>query len=115
MARRNTSQKRYVVHCLVQRLSDSQWQAFSLEYGLAVQADSCPEAKNKLDVMIQSYLYDALVGEDRAHAHELLSRRAHWRMYLRYGLAYLQNTVDRQRSRDTKLFRESLGIPQLCI
>ena len=111
MAQKTTTEQQYVVHCLAM-LRDGQWQAFSLEYGLAVQADSLAIAKKKLDGMIHSYLYDALFGEDRDHAKELLGRKAHWRVYLRYYLAYLAQF--RRRSMTVELFSESLGTPELC-
>lgn len=37
--------------------------------------------------MIRTYVYDALVGEDREHAWELLQRKAHPRVYLLYYFA----------------------------
>jgi hypothetical protein len=63
--------------CIVEP-KGAQWQAFSLEFGLAAQADTMQDAKHRLDSMIRAYVSDALVGEDREHAHELLTRRATW-------------------------------------
>ena len=74
---------RLLVRCLVERKGD-QWQAFSLEFGLAVQGDSMVEVRRKLESMIESYVHDALVGEDREHASELLARKATWRIFARY-------------------------------
>jgi hypothetical protein len=82
----NDSQVRLMVHYLVERRGD-QWQAFSLEFGLAAQADSENDARRKLESMVNSYVYDALVGEDHEHAGLLLSRRATAAIYLRYYLA----------------------------
>src|SRR5438132_89006 len=65
----------FVIHYYVERRGN-QWQAFSLEFGLAAQGDTREEVESKLDSMIDSYLYDALEGEDREHAYELLTRRA---------------------------------------
>lgn len=75
-----------VVRCLIERKGD-QWQAFSLEYGLAAQAESSIDAKRKLRDMVEEYLFDALVGEDQAHAVELLSRRATWQVFAKYYYA----------------------------
>ncbi|HWG69584.1 MAG TPA: hypothetical protein VN692_09240 [Steroidobacteraceae bacterium] len=75
-----------MVRCLAE-CKDGQWQAFSLEFGLAAQADSFAEAKSKLDGMIQDYLYDAYVGEDREHARELLTRKAPYQVFVRYYFA----------------------------
>lgn len=72
-----------IVHCLFERKGD-QWQAFSLEFGLAAQADSYEEAARKLEHMLQSYVYDALVGEDKEHAAVLMNRRATLAVYVKY-------------------------------
>lgn len=78
-------QFRFVIRCYAQRRGD-QWQAFSLELGLAAQADTLLEVKRKLEIMIGCYVHDAVAGEDRDHAYELLSRRAPWWAYVQYGL-----------------------------
>lgn len=75
------------VRCLMEEVSPTQFQAFSLEFGLAVQAESEHEAKVKLERMIDHYLRDALLGEDREHAYDLLNRRATWSVYARYYAA----------------------------
>ena len=48
---------RFVVRCLIER-KGNQWQAFSLELGLAAQDDSFQGVKRKLEAMIDSYLHD---------------------------------------------------------
>jgi hypothetical protein len=104
---------RFVIRCVVERKAD-QWQAFSLELGLAAQADTKAEAKRKLEAMIQSYIEDAISGEDQAHAYELLSRKATWRVYLLYWLALLAKGVGRGRTHHVA-FNESLPlIPKFC-
>jgi hypothetical protein len=103
---------RFVVRCVVEHKA-GQWQAFSLELGLAVQADTKAEAKHRLEAMIQSYIEDA-IGEDQAHAYELLSRKATWRVYLLYWLASLAKIIGRGRSHHVA-FSESLPlIPKFC-
>jgi hypothetical protein len=101
-----------VIRCLAERKGD-QWQAFSLEFGLAAQGDSLPEVKSKLVYMIQTYVTDALIGEDRAHAFELMNRKATWPIYLKYywtkALSKVTSLVDR------KLYREPLALePRAC-
>lgn len=54
---------------------DDQWQAFCIDFGLAAQGDSYEEVKAKLSDMIREYLYDALVGEDKEYAEQLLQRK----------------------------------------
>ena len=79
----DSSPFRFVIRCVIEK-KGNQWQAFSLELGLAAQADTKAEAKQKLESMIYSYIDDAL-GEDREHAYELLSRKGTWRVYFLYS------------------------------
>jgi hypothetical protein len=72
-----------VVRCYAERIG-SQWQAFALDFDLAAQGDSFEQARQKLDAMIRDYILEALVGDDRAHAMQLLSRRAPLSMWARY-------------------------------
>jgi hypothetical protein len=103
---------RLVVRCLAEE-KGGQWQAFSLEFGLAAQGNSFPEVKHKLDRMIRSYLYDALVGQDQEHAWELLSRRAHARVYLLYYFTSAAHAV--RRCMEVKLFKEPMRLqPAPC-
>jgi hypothetical protein len=108
-----------VVRCFAECI-DGQWQAFSLEFGLAAQADSYIEAKTKLDGMIQDYLYDALVGEDRDNARELLSRKATFRAFVRYYSgslsAGLSKAINRSvKSKQVKIFDEPWSFtPERC-
>jgi hypothetical protein len=75
--------RRLLIRCLLEHKGD-QWQAFSLEFGLAVQGESAIQVRGKLEDQIRSYLNDALVGPDREHADVLLSRTATWRVYAKY-------------------------------
>jgi hypothetical protein len=103
---------RFVIRCVVEEKA-GQWQAFSLELGLAAQADTQGEAKHKLEAMIHSYIEDAL-GEDQVHAYELLSRKATSRVYLLYWLAQLAKIFGRGRTHHVA-FSESLPlIPKFC-
>jgi hypothetical protein len=108
---------RLVVHCLIERVGD-QWQAFSLELGLAVQGDSCVDVRRKLASMIEFYVRDALCGEDREHAYELLvHRKATWRVYLRYYRVWLALHVATfmTASTDAMIYREPLPLePKHC-
>jgi hypothetical protein len=100
------------VRCIVEP-KDGQWQAFSLEFGLAAQAETREDAKGRLDLMIRSYVHDALVGEDREHAHELLKRRATWSVYFRY---YLSCIFFKAGSRSNQAYRDPLALePKSCL
>lgn len=102
-----------VVRCYAEQLPDGQWQAFSLEFGLAAQADSFLAVKKKLDSMIRGYLYDALAGEDRQYADQLLTRRSPWWVYARY---YYNRLLSAGRGfRNRKFFEEPVGLePKPC-
>ncbi len=63
---------------------DDQWQAFCIDFCLAAQGDSYEEARDKLDNMIHEYIYDALVGEDKEYADDLLERKAPLKQILTY-------------------------------
>jgi len=63
---------------------DGYWQALCLDLCLAAQGDSYDEVHDKLKAMICEYVSDAVEGEDREHAAELLSRRAPLRYWLKY-------------------------------
>jgi hypothetical protein len=105
-----------LVRCLIEH-KGKVWQAFSLEFGLAVQGESEKEVRHRLETVINSYIYDALVGEDREHAEELMSRRATGVVYLKY---FFQKIVAKFRSNhhgwhDGEAYRESLALePRLC-
>ena len=102
----------FLVRCVANKSAD-QWQVFSLEFGLAAQADTFGTARRKMESMIQSYLHDVLVGEDREHARELLARRAPWWVFAWYYQARVRETL-RHRSRNVKSFLEPWGYaPQL--
>jgi predicted RNase H-like HicB family nuclease len=100
-----------VIRCLAER-HDGYWQAFSLEFGLAVQADTLTEARRRLESMIESYVFDALVGVDRQHASELLSRKASWSLYAKYYLAAALSHAGQfiGASKDRILFSEPLRL-----
>jgi hypothetical protein len=104
-----------VVRCLAER-KENYWQAFSLEFGLAVQGDSLAEVKRKLESMIVSYVYDALVGEDREFALQLLNRKATFGIYLKYWYATALSAAGRilGTSKDRILFIEPLPLKPVC-
>lgn len=71
------------LRCYAEKVGN-QWQAFCLDLSLAAQGDTFAEVKDKLDAMVAEYAYDALVGEDREYAEQLLTRRAPLRDWLKY-------------------------------
>lgn len=74
-----------LLRCYAEQVGD-QWQAFCLDFDLAAQGDGFNDARERLDCMIVEYVYDALAGEDREYAEQLLSRRAPMHMWAKYYL-----------------------------
>lgn len=72
-----------ILKCYAEGKNDL-WQAFCLDFDLSVQGESFEEVREKLDAQIREYLHDALIGEDKAYAGQLLSRRAPLTQYLKF-------------------------------
>ena len=72
-----------LLRCYANKYGDQQ-QAFCIDFGLAAQGDSYEEVKAKLSDMIREYLYDALVGEDKEYAEQLLQRKAPFKQIATY-------------------------------
>lgn len=72
-----------ILRCYAERVGD-QWQAFCLDFCLAAQGDTFQEVREKLEAMIAEYVYDALSGEDKEYAEQLLARRAPLYDWLKY-------------------------------
>ena len=85
-----------ILRCYAE-LSESQWQAFCLDFSLAAQADTFEEARAKLDAQIREYVCDALTGQDKEHAPYLMRRRAPLRFWVKYWLASAFMVFARER------------------
>lgn len=72
-----------ILRCYAERKNE-QWQAFCLDLCRASQADTFEEAFPKLEAMVEDYLEEALTGEDKAYAEQLLSRKAPLSSWIRY-------------------------------
>jgi len=72
-----------ILRCYAEH-KNGQWQAFCLDLCLAAQADTFNEARRKLSDMIPDYLEEALEGEDKTYAGQLLSRKAPLFSWIRY-------------------------------
>lgn len=81
-----------IVKCYAEQEGDC-WVAVCLNFNLAAQGDSFEEVKTKLEAMLAEYVYDALVGEDKPYAAQLLSRRAPLSTCLKYYFIKLKITV----------------------
>lgn len=110
--------KKLMLRCYAERCGDL-WVAFCVDFSLGCQGDSFEEVRAKLDLQIREYLYDALAGEDREHAHELLTRRAPLNYWLKYWYAGLHMWLARElRSRrpiTSQQFKEPMPlVPSTC-
>ena len=100
------------LRCYANKHGD-QWQAFCIDLCLAVQGDSFPEVKHKLDQMMLEYVYDALAGEDREYAEQLLSRKAPLEQRVTYHYIKFMHHIGIFRDELHKLFKEPMPlVPQ---
>lgn len=95
------------------------WMAVCLDFSLAAQGDSFAEARRKLDAQVHEYVYDVLVGQDRAHAAALLTRRAPAAYWLRYWRikwqSRLAHALGRHGPRRRKRFKDVMPLaPAHC-
>ena len=92
------------------KYEEGQWLAFCLDFDLAAQADSFEEAKTKLENMIKAYVFDALVGEDKDYAQQLLFRKAPLLEWLKYDFYLAINRFIHARQGMYRLFLEPLPL-----
>lgn len=96
-----------VIRCIARKNGD-QWEAYSLEFGLAVQADTLSSAKSKLHDMIADHVHDAL-GIDRTHADHLLARRASFGIYALYYRVKLLKAFSAKLEAGKNAYSERIG------
>lgn len=63
------------LHCIAQKEGEY-WSARCLDFTLYAVGNTLDEAKSKLSTQIDEYIYDAIEGEDKEFAAELLLRKA---------------------------------------
>jgi len=98
-----------MAHCYA-RYADRHWQAFCLDFDLAVPGETFAEMKDKLDAIIKDDVFDALVGEDQTFAHQLLSRRAPVLEWVKYYLYAVFSWLPRPGSPVFRFFDEPLPL-----
>ena len=104
--------KDLMLRCYANKHGD-QWQAFCIDLCLAVQGDNFPEVKQKLEQMMLEYVYDALAGEDREFADQLLSRKAPASQIFTYYWISAMHRIGIFRGGFHKLFKEPMPlVPQ---
>ena len=86
------------------------WQAFCIDLGLATQGESFQEARDKLHGQIASYMQEALAGEDREYADQLLSRKSPLGFRLRYHFYSLLCYFDTAKKSICQIFTEVMPL-----
>ncbi|MES2164545.1 MAG: hypothetical protein V4476_25605 [Pseudomonadota bacterium] len=90
---------------------DGQWSLINLEFSLAVQAETLEEARRILESQIKEYVRDALVGEDRTFARELLTaRRAPAKYWIKYWLGIARRRLFGRTNGNEKAYTEPLPL-----
>lgn len=84
----------------------SQWTLICLDFSLAAQADTLPQAKAILHSQIKEYLTDALEGQDREFAAALLTRRAPIKYFAKWWIGNLAFKFFKYRDAQQKAFLE---------
>lgn len=74
-----------IVRCFAER-KDGQWQAFSVEFGLAVQGDSFQDVRQKLHEQLEDYVREAHTI-DAEFKEQLLARCAPLSVRVKYHFA----------------------------
>jgi len=98
------------LRCYARRQAN-QWVAVCIDLGLAAQGDSYGDVKAKLEAQMQDYVHEALTV-DRAHAADLLRRKAPLPQRLEYYLIYLwQGLWGRRERRARHAFEELVAVP----
>ncbi len=104
--------KNLMLRCYASKQGD-QWQAFCIDLCLAAQGDSFHDVKHKLELMMIEYVYDALAGEDREFADQLLNRTAPFSQVATYHWIRLMHRIGHFRDGVHKVFKEPIPlIPQ---
>ncbi|MBW2167487.1 MAG: hypothetical protein JRG74_15810 [Deltaproteobacteria bacterium] len=84
--------KQTTLRCYAEKKDDI-WQAFCIDLNLAVQGETQDEVRAKLHQQIVSYLHDALEGDDKKYAAQLLNRKAPIGFRVKYTLYRIYRTL----------------------
>jgi hypothetical protein len=98
-----------VLRCFAEK-KDEHWQAFCIDLCLAVQGESMKEVREKLDSMIGEYVYDALAGEDKEFAEQLMTRKSPLSIRAKYYTYRTLSTVVKLIKHNIKLFKEVVPV-----
>lgn len=101
--------ERLLLRCYAER-EGAQWQAFCLDFDLAAQGESYKDARERLEAMIVEYVYDALAGEDREYAEQLLSRRSPFHMWAKFYWFFFLSRILHIRNNLHRLFKSPIPL-----
>ena len=85
-----------LLHCYGE-YKNGVWQAFCLDFTIAVQGESPEEVVEKLKEQVCEYINDALVGVDQEHSRDLISRKAPLKYWAKYYFIRAMFSVHRLR------------------
>ncbi len=105
----NVHANHLLLRCYAEKDED-QWLAFCVDLTLAAQGDTLEQARARLHEQIAEYVHDALIGEDRPYARDLLPRPAPLRERLRYHAYSRLQRLGILPSRHREVFTELLPI-----
>ncbi len=103
------SPRQLIIRCFAER-KGAIWQAFCLEFNLAVQGGSFHEVRRKLHEQICLYLHDALEGDDRQYADQLLSRKAPLGIRAKYHGYRIINSFTAAKDGIGRIFNEVMPL-----
>jgi hypothetical protein len=104
--------KQLILRCYCEEKGNI-WQAFCIDLNLAAQGTSLEEVKHRLQQQIFSYLFDALAGEDRKYAAQLLKRKAPLMFRLKYHYYKLLCKMDGAKENLCRIFDEIMPLGPL--
>lgn len=102
-----------ILRCYAENKGNN-WQVFCLDLTLAAQGETFLDAKQKLEEMICSYVYDAVAGDDSEYAEQLLNRSAPMSFWLKYYYYVLLAKVGAIKNDVQRLFHETLPLTPVC-
>lgn len=95
------------LHVIVQ-YHDEYWSARCLDFTLYSVGNTAEEAKEKLSIEINDFLYEALEGQDKAFAVQLLLRRAPWYEWALFYIVSILQKFHVFRKRIGETFKQSV-------
>jgi len=94
--------------CVAHPLDSEGWEAFSLDFDIAVHGKTFDEVKSTLQHAVATYVQDAM-KEAEPHRSRLLNRRAPLSVRLMWGWRFFLEAVRNRRDRTA-----AIGFPVSC-